>query len=306
MSVNQNDGMGVDLDRHIETCPHCGAGIGDDIKFRATYCPNCELSGVTTQGLDVSPARNTIIPPRTGQGDGVRIHKHKTSGPYAICADGPFDEDDVNYALCQDCPEFVDGVCLCNEIDYSETLSSQRDDVGFTHPNLHRRIKMCECMKEWYCTLHKNIGPCNCRPTIECVCHLITDSDITGIEYAVCSDWDIAESGVPHAICVDGPFDVDDVNYALCEECPDFVDGECLCQPAEGDANVTYAVCIDCIGALLGVDCAFCTEDFEAVGRYTARKRPNEGYKVGIRAFNSTKTTDVHLHYEEQTNRENP
>lgn len=213
--MSQNEGMGIDLGRHRETCPVCGTGLDDEIKFRATTCPNPNCRQT------VYPGRQTVIPPQIGQGNGVRV--------------------------------------------YEDTLPSRRDDIGFTHPNLHRRINLCECMAEWKCPLHKNIGPCNCRPTVECVCHLITDSNKTGIEYAMCSDWDIAE--------------------------------------ADG---VVYAICVDCPGALTGVDCASCTEEFKLEGRPTSRKRPNEGYRVGINALNSRKTTDIHLHNEEQVTREVP
>jgi len=61
-------------------------------------------------------------------------------------------------------------------------LESNRDDLGFINPNLHRRIIYCECMElnSWICPVHKDVGVCNCEPyVIPCECGVRNRSNET-------------------------------------------------------------------------------------------------------------------------------
>ena len=165
---------------------------------------------------------------------------------------------------------------------YDGSVESTRDNLGFTNPNLHRRIKYCECGNEWICQLHKHIhnehcekdadgnyicggrGHCHCQPGIECECekHLTVN-----VIYAICTP-------------ILDPLVISGIRWATCYDCP-----------------------LGGTGA-----CANCTDSIpeQIIQRYSPRNKPKDSYKVGIYSLNSQKMTEVHLHNEEQTHREDP
>jgi len=253
-------------------------------------------------------------------------------------------QDSVNLIrVCENCGQIVAGIMgqhnsarIANEAlqlnTDQDTLESRRDALGFTNPNLHRRILYCLCEDEWVCPTHGHIGPCNCNPPTGCGCHLdfVIEARNTEESLAFVRGMMRGHRITPSVGPLEPPYEKVYSIIDMLAFLDPFMDGDRVQDDAKIDDGYTneerihyivwmleglrfrmlhhlggrlrpVAPCITCgpTGA-----CGDCTPIWDdGRGEHCGH---NEGYRLGIYSNKSYMTTAVFLHEEEQVDVEVP
>ena len=186
-------------------------------------------------------------------------------------------------------------------VDLSQgSIELQRDNIGTTHPNLHRRVKWCQCQDDWFCQTHKYIHNDYCK---------YCDRRLHEVHQISCELYDEGNTVLPielHcAIDQDGNYECQYRGHCDCRphvpcDCRPYDELKVVCN-CKGDCNC------DRNRPLYDMPPEQLFDGSpRRPRRDTPRRRPNESYKVGIHGSDSIATTEIALHHEEQTDREVP